>query len=85
MPGGVLMNNIKIGEVSSVNEAKKTVRVGFEDLDGKVSRELPVMIPFVSEYRTSDMPKIGENVLCVFLSNSSKEQRGFVIGTWKLN
>lgn len=74
------MNNIKIGIVSSANYAKATVKVGFEDLGGKVSRDLPVLFPFVSKDKAFYMPKVGEQVLCLFLSNS--KEKGFVLGSF---
>jgi len=54
---------IRIGRVSSVDEANGTVRVVIDDQQGIVTNELP-MLAF--EY---DMPNVGDLVLCVFLGN----------------
>ncbi|WP_088227782.1 phage baseplate assembly protein V [Desulfosporosinus sp. FKB] len=66
-----LMNLIRVGQVSSVNEVKGTVRVKFGDKDNLISPELSL---FSSEY---DIPPIGSQVLCLFLPNGL--QQGFCL------
>ena len=62
-----LMNIIRVGEVSSVNEDNGTVRVKFDDRDDLVSAELPLLD---AEY---NIPAVGNQVLCLFLSNGLEE------------
>lgn len=71
---------IRIGKVSSVDCAKGTARVAFNDYDKMVSFDLPVLQ--TNTYRNKDysMPDIGENVLCLFLPNGTVE--GFIIGSF---
>jgi phage baseplate assembly protein V len=66
-----LKNLIRVGQVSSVNEAKGTVRVKFDDKDSLISPELPMLD---SEY---NIPSIGDQVLCLFLPNGL--QQGFCL------
>lgn len=68
----VLINMIRIGRVNSVNETNGTVRVLFDDKDNVVSYELPLLS---FEY---NMPKVKEQVLCIFLPNGI--QQGFCLG-----
>lgn len=70
----VLKNLIRIGIVSSINEKNGTVRVVFDDKNDLVSDELPLLS---FQY---DMPKIKEQVLCVFLPNGI--QQGFCLGSF---
>lgn len=67
----ILMNIIRVGQVSSVNEAKGTVRVKFDDKDNLISPELPLLD---AEYH---IPAIGSQVLCLFLPNGL--QQGFCL------
>jgi phage baseplate assembly protein gpV len=53
-----------VGKVSSINYPAGAVRVTFEDKDGIVSDELPMI---AHEY---EMPKVGDEVLCLFFGNS---------------
>lgn len=70
----VLKNLIRIGIVSSINEKNGTVRVVFDDKDNMVSDELPMLS---CEY---NMPKVKEQVLCLFLANGL--QVGFCLGSF---
>ncbi|OPJ63680.1 phage baseplate assembly protein V [Clostridium chromiireducens] len=74
MNDGILRNLIRIGTVSSVNEINGTVRVIFEDKDNMVSDELPLLS---SEY---NLPKIKDQVLCLFLPNGV--EAGFCLGSF---
>lgn len=65
---------IRIGRVSSIDYEKAYVRITYPDRDDAVSSELPYLS---FEY---DMPKVGEMVLAVFLSNGIED--GFVIGKY---
>lgn len=69
-----LKNLLRIGAVSSIDYSAGTVRVCFEDKDGIVTDELPLLS---HEY---EMPAIGEQVLCLFLGNSIA--KGFCLGRY---
>lgn len=71
---------IRVGEVTSIDPARGTCRVTFDDEDGLTSYDLPVIQR--NTLRNSDyhMPDIGEDVLCVFLASGTEE--GFVLGSW---
>ena len=71
---------IRIGEVTSIDPAKHTARVTFDDDDGVTSAELPVIIPNTIANSDYAMPDIGQDALCVFLS-TGKEQ-GFILGSF---
>lgn len=58
---------IRIGRVSSINEAGGTIRVTYPDRDDSVTAELPVF-SFTDEYK---MPPIGAEVLVLHLSNGA--------------
>ena len=61
------------GKVSSVDYTAGTVRVTFPDRANSVSAPLPM---FNTEYK---MPNVGNNVVCLFLSNNPA--RGFCLGS----
>lgn len=65
---------IRVGVVSSVNYPAGKVAVYFEDRDGMVSDELPLLS---AEY---EMPTVGERVLCLFLGNGVT--KGFCLGRY---
>lgn len=68
---GTIKNVIRIGRVNSIDEKSGMVRVLFDDKDDLVSDWLPL---FSFEY---SMPKVGEQVLCIFLLNGI--QQGFCL------
>jgi phage baseplate assembly protein gpV len=69
-----LRNLVKIGQVSSVDDAKCTIKVKFNDKDDMISDEIPY---FSFEYY---MPNIGDYVACIFLGNGL--QSGFCLGKY---
>ena len=71
---------VRIGTVTSVHPAQHKVRVKFDDKDGLVSDELPVLARGSLKNRTQFLPDVGEQVLCVFLPNG--EENGFVLGSF---
>ncbi len=71
---------IRIGEVSSVDYAKGTARVAFDDYDRVISYDLPVLQPNTFNNKDYRMPDIGEDVLCIFLPNGTVE--GFIVGSF---
>lgn len=70
------MGDIRIGKVSSVDYENGMVRVLYTDRDGSVTKGLPV-VTFNDEYK---MPRVGQYVLVVHLSNGS--EAGYVLGTY---
>src|SRR5690606_14646915 len=67
-------NLIRVGQVNSVDPGKGTVRVLFEDKDNLISDDIPLLN---FEY---NMPKVGDQVLCVFLGNGLDQ--GFCLGSF---
>lgn len=65
---------IKVGIVSSIFPERGTVKVIFVDKENRISQELPMMS---FEY---DMPKVKDQVLCVFLPNGL--DAGFCLGSF---
>lgn len=70
---------IRLGEVSSVNAEKGTACVVFDDDDGVVSAELPVLHRNTFSNKDYAMPDVGEDVLCLFLPNGLED--GFILGS----
>lgn len=70
---------IKIGEVSSVDYAKGTARVVFDDDDSVVSNDLQVLHTNTLKNKDFAMPDIGEDVVCLFLPSGTEE--GFILGS----
>lgn len=70
---------IRLGEVSSVNAEKGTACVVFDDDDGVVSAELPVLHRNTFSNKDYSMPDVGEDVLCLFLPNGLED--GFILGS----
>ena len=68
------MNNIRIGTVGTVNHQKAMVSVVYTDMNDLATAELPYF-SFTGEYK---MPKVGEQVLVLHLSNG--ESFGVVLG-----
>lgn len=77
---GRLNDLIKVGEVSSIDPARGTARVVFDDEDGTVSYDLPILQR--NTYKTQDFHSVtvGEDVLCVFLPTGPEE--GFILGSF---
>jgi phage baseplate assembly protein V len=69
----------RVGVVHSINPQKGTVRVRFPDDDDVVSYDLQVMHRNTYKNKDYNMPDIGEDVLCLFISNGMAD--GFVLGS----
>lgn len=68
-----MLEVFRIGTVHSVNAAKRTVRVKFEQYDNMMSAELKVV------YQNEEwLPKINEDVLCICPPGGDGD--GFVVG-----
>lgn len=70
---------IKIGEVSSVDAAKCTARVVFDDDDSLVSYDLPILQRNTLKNHDYALPDVGEDVICLFLASGS--EAGFILGS----
>lgn len=73
-------NWIRIGEVSSVDSAKCTARVVFDDEDGYVSDDLPIVQRNTQNTKDYWLPAVGEDVICLFLPCG--EEDGFILGSF---
>lgn len=70
---------IKIGEVSSIDPAKCTARVVFDDEDSIVSYDLPVLQRNTLKNRDFAMPDIGEDAIVLFFGEGQED--GVIIGS----
>lgn len=73
-------DNFKIGEVSSIDPARCTARVIFDDENSMVTYDLPIMQRNSQGNRDYQMPDIGEDVLCLFRSDGFED--GVIIGSF---
>lgn len=73
-------NWIRIGEVSSVDPAKCTARVVFDDEDGYISDDLPIVQRNTQNTKDYWLPAVGEDVICLFLPCG--EEDGFILGSF---
>lgn len=71
---------IRCGEVTAVSPEKHTARVTFDDEDGMTSYDLPVLSRNTYANRDYNLPDLGEDVVCLFLSSGTEE--GFIIGSF---
>lgn len=69
---------VQTGEVTSVDPSNGTARVKMEEQDGKVSAPLSILYRGTLKNKEYWMPKIGEDVLCIF----TKQSEGFIIGAF---
>lgn len=76
----VLRESIKIGTVTSTEDAQATARVEFKDRSGVVSYDLPVLVRNTGANKDYWMPDLGEQVLCLFLPIGIEQ--GFILGSY---
>lgn len=75
-----LADMVRVGNVVSADNVRKTVRVQFPDLDNMVSHDLRVIFRRTGKDKDSGgLPDTGEMVVCLFLP--SGDETGFVIGS----
>jgi len=74
--GSMVQRTVRIGKVSKINYEKGMIRVTYPDLDDSVTAEFPVF-SFTDEYK---MPKIGQEVLVLHLSNG--QSAGILLGRY---
>lgn len=70
---------IKIGEVSSIDPAKCTARVVFDDEDSIVSYDLPVLQRNTLKNHDFAMPDIGEDAIVLFFGEGQED--GVILGS----
>lgn len=70
---------IKVGEVSSIDPAKCTARVVFDDEDSIVSYDLPVLQRNTLKNHDFAMPDIGEDAIVLFFGEGQED--GVIIGS----
>lgn len=76
----LLSDLIRVGVVSSVNDAAPTARVTFADRDDIVSYDLPVLVKNTKDNKDYWVPEVDEQVLCLFLP--SGVEQGFILGSF---
>lgn len=72
---------VKEGVVTACFPERHTCRIEFEDKDGLVSDELPVLTPWAFDNKSYAMPDVGETVVCLFASNADTTGTGWIIGS----
>ena len=75
-----LTDAIRVGKVSSIDPVKCTAQVTFEDRDGIVSGDLPIMVRFTLEDMEYGMPAIGERVRVLF--DPEAPSKGCILGSY---
>lgn len=70
---------IKLGEISSIDPGRGTARVVFDDEDGLVSYDLPVLQRNTLKNRDFAMPDIGEDAIVLFFGEGQED--GVIIGS----
>lgn len=59
---------------------RHSARVEFEDKDGLISAELPILIPCAAQNKFYSLPDIGETVVCLTATNTD-DGTGWIIGS----
>ena len=72
---------VKEGIVSSVYPERHAARIAFEDKDGLISAELPVLTTWAFSNKSYGLPDVGEKVICLFLTNDETSGAGVIIGS----
>lgn len=70
---------IKLGEISSIDPGRGTARVVFDDEDGLVSYDLPVLQRNTLKNHDFAMPDIGEDAIVLFFGEGQED--GVIIGS----
>lgn len=76
-----MKNLIRFGKVSSVDPAKCTCRVAFDDRENLVSAELPVLQSSCLNNKFYSLPDVGDSVVCLMTPNDENGS-GFVLGSF---
>lgn len=70
---------IKLGEISSIDPSKATARVVFDDEDGLVSYDLPVLQRNSLKNHDFAMPDVGEDAIVLFFGEGQED--GVILGS----
>jgi phage baseplate assembly protein V len=70
---------IKLGEISSIDPGRGTARVVFDDEDGLVSYDLPVLQRNTLKNHDFAMPDIGEDAIVLFFGEGQED--GVILGS----
>lgn len=73
-------NCVREGTVSAVYPQRHSARVTFEDRDGLVSSELPILTNFAHKNKAFNMVDVGDRVVCLCVSNDLTSGGGYIIG-----
>lgn len=79
--GRRVSNICREGVVSNVYPERCSCRVTFDDKNGMVSAELPVLTPFSIKNKLYKLPDIGERVVVLMAGNDIKGGAGYVVGS----
>ena len=77
---GLLSQLIRVGRVTSLDEAAASARVEFKDRSGIVSHEMRVVVRNTKQNKDYWIPDLQEQVLCLFLPNGIEQ--GYIIGSF---
>ena len=72
---------VREGKVSVTYPERHTARVVFEDKDGMVGAEMPILTSCAAGNKSYSMPDVGDMVVCLFASNSDMTGNGWIIGS----
>ncbi len=72
---------VKEGRVTAVFPERHTVRCEFEDKDGLISGELPVLTTWAWQNKMYALPDVGEIVVVIFATNADQTGTGWVVGS----
>jgi len=75
-----LTDAIRVGIVSSIDPENCTAQVTFEDRDGIVSGDLPIMVPLTLTDQVYFMPAVGERVRVLF--DPEAPSTGVILGSY---
>lgn len=76
-----MKNLIRYGKVSAVIPERCAVRVVFDDKDGLVSAELPVLQSSCLNNKFYNLPDVNDSVVCLMAPND-ENGGGFVLGAF---
>lgn len=72
---------VREGKVTATYPERHTARVVFEEKDGIVSPEMPVLTSCSAGNRSYSMPDVGDMVVCLMATNADMTGTGWIIGS----
>lgn len=76
-----MKNLVRYGKVSAVIAERCACRVVFDDKDGLVSAELPVLQSSCFANKFYNLPDVGDSVVCLMTQNDDNGG-GFILGSF---